>query len=194
MSNEIEVFCTKDKMQASSRRGIRAVREDKMPIGRPVDQIASVVDLFCGAGGLSHGFVLEGLPVSCGIDLDEDCRYAFESNNAAPFVRRDVSTLGGGELDAAFALGKFKVLVGCAPCQPFSLYTQGREGKGIEDPKWALLKQFARLIDEVRPDVVSMENVQRLRHFRGGVVLIEFIERLEALGYFVSEQDVPGDN
>ncbi len=41
----------------------------------------SAVDLFCGAGGLSHGFVREGIRVNVGLDLDPDCKYPFEKNN-----------------------------------------------------------------------------------------------------------------
>jgi DNA (cytosine-5)-methyltransferase 1 len=42
------------------------------------------VDLFCGAGGLSYGFSLEGLPVAAGIDLDPACKYPYEANNCDP--------------------------------------------------------------------------------------------------------------
>lgn len=154
------------------------------------DAVVSVIDLFCGAGGLSHGFVLEGVPVACGIDIDEECRLPFERNNLAPFVRGDVAALRGDDLRSVFAPGKYRVLVGCAPCQPFSLYTQGRFGRGIKDPNWSLLPEFGRLIEETLPDVVSMENVQRLRKFRDGKVMRAFVRRLRRAGYFVNEQDV----
>lgn len=163
---------------------------DVLPPALLTDEIASVVDLFCGAGGLSHGFVLEGVPVACGIDIDEECRFPFERNNLAHFVRRDVAELRGADLRSVFAAGKYSILVGCAPCQPFSLYTQGRANRGIDDPKWSLLREFARLIEETEPDVVSMENVQRLRKFREGKVLAAFVRRLKKAGYFVTEQDV----
>ena len=67
-----------------------------------------------------------------GVDIDEDCRYAFETNNDAPFIRRDVTTLTAKEVNALFTPHKFRVLVGCAPCQPFSTYNQKNE-----DPKCA---------------------------------------------------------
>lgn len=159
---------------------------DVLPIGAPNDDaIASVVDLFCGAGGLSYGLSREGFGLVCGIDLDEACRYPFETNNGAPFVRRDVAAISGSEIAAAFAPNLPKVLVGCAPCQPFSLYTQARD-----DPKWALLTQFTRLIEESCPDIVSMENVQRLRRFRDGSVLDDFIKSLKEAGFHVSCEDV----
>jgi DNA (cytosine-5)-methyltransferase 1 len=144
-----------------------------------------VIDLFCGAGGLSYGLLREGFSLVCGIDLDEACRYPFETNTGAPFIRRDVTAISGSEIAAAFAPNLPKVLVGCAPCQPFSLYTQARD-----DPKWALLKHFTRLIEEASPDIVSMENVQQLRRFRDGSVLNDFIRNLKKAGFHVSCDDV----
>ncbi len=159
---------------------------EKLPRGRlNSNAVASVVDLFCGVGGLSHGFVEEGFAVSCGIDVDERCRFPFEANNAARFVRRDISTLSGVEVSRAFTPNLPTVLVGCAPCQPFSLYTQARD-----NPQWKLLAEFARLIEEVRPDVVSMENVPRLLQFRGGAVFRAFQRRLEGAGFQIWSQQV----
>ena len=51
------------------------------------------IDLFCGAGGLTHGFELEGLPVAAGMDLDPACRFPYEANNEATFVERSVVKL-----------------------------------------------------------------------------------------------------
>ena len=149
------------------------------------DAPAGVVDLFCGAGALSHGFLLEGFHVACGFDVNEVCRYPFEQNNHAPLVGRDVSAIRPEELLHRFPRGRARVLVGCAPCQPFSKYTQGRDDRGLEDPKWRLLKDFARLIADVRPDVVSMENVPQLLRFRRGAVFREFVGALEDCGYRV---------
>ena len=142
--------------------------------------VASVIDLFCGAGALSHGFVQEGFSIACGYDIDESCRYPFEANNAAPFVRRDVASIDAKELVREFAANLPRVLIGCAPCQPFSRYSQGRE-----DPKWKLLEDFARLAVAVSPDVLSMENVPQLAKFKGGEIFDRFVEHLENAGYSV---------
>lgn len=141
----------------------------------------SVVDLFCGAGGLSHGFFQEGYHVAAGIDLDEDCRFPFEENNGAPFVRRDVGALDSEELRHEFTANEPMILVGCAPCQPFSKYSQGRE-----DGRWRLLEDFSRLIRECQPDIVSMENVPRLVQFKEGSVFGSFVDGLKAAGYSTS--------
>ena len=139
-----------------------------------------VVDLFCGAGGLSHGFRQEGFEIAAGIDDDENCRYAFEYNNEARFMHRDVASLDGKEVEKLFTPGIPSVLVGCAPCQPFSVYNQKNS-----DPQWQLLEEFARIISQVRPTVVSMENVPRLMRFRKGKVFDDFVEVLEREGYHV---------
>lgn len=141
---------------------------------------ASVVDIFCGAGGLSHGFFQQEFKIAGGIDIDEDCRYAFEANNDAPFIRRDVTTLTAKEVNALFAPKKCRVLVGCAPCQPFSTYNQKNE-----DPKWRLLGKFGDLVTEVQPDIISMENVPRLLNFKGGKVFEKFVQKLRDAKYQV---------
>lgn len=144
---------------------------------------ASVLDLFCGVGGLSHGFKLEGFSLAGGIDIEESCRWAYERNNEAPFYRRDVSGISGDELMSYYPKKGRKILVGCAPCQPFSTYNQKNK-----DPQWQLLGEFARLIRETLPDVVSMENVPALLRFREGQVFERFREALVTLGYHVSAQ------
>jgi DNA (cytosine-5)-methyltransferase 1 len=142
---------------------------------------ASVVDVFCGAGGLSHGFKSESFAIVGGIDIDEKCRYPYERNNEAPFLRRDVASLTPREVKGLFLPRTTRVLVGCAPCQPFSTYNQKNR-----DPKWQLLRAFGNLIDGVRPDIVSMENVPRLLKFRGGSVFEEFVDTLRAANYHVA--------
>ena len=153
----------------TSRRSRRASRSP-----------GSVVDVFCGAGGLSHGFVLEGFDVRAGIDVDATCRHAYERNNGARFLEKDVAELCGRHIRGLFADGQPRILVGCAPCQPFSTYSQNRA-----DAKWKLLGEFGRLAAEVEPDVLSMENVPRLANFHGGDLLRSFLRNLEDAGYAV---------
>jgi DNA (cytosine-5)-methyltransferase 1 len=141
----------------------------------------TVVDLFCGAGGLSYGFRQAGFDVVAGLDIDEDCRYAFEHNNKAPFIRRDVSKLTAKEVNALFVPGKPRILVGCAPCQPFSTYNQKND-----DPKWQLLTLFGKLVEQVRPDVLSMENVPQLLKFKDGAIFDEFVAILKKAKYHVT--------
>lgn len=147
-----------------------------------------VVDLFCGIGGLTHGFVREGFEVVAGYDLDESCRYAYETNNGgARFISKDIKEVTAEEIEALFGDAKIKVLVGCAPCQPFSNHTQKKrkENQGnFKGDDYRLILEFARLIEEVKPDIISMENVPQLARFQGEEeVLGMFKKRLRAAGY-----------
>jgi DNA (cytosine-5)-methyltransferase 1 len=149
----------------------------------------SVVDLFCGIGGLSHGFVKENFKVDAGVDFDNSCKFAFEANNKSIFLHKDVTKFTGEELKILYKKNKRKILVGCAPCQPFSIYNHRNSNNGQKksnDEKWKLLYSFADLIDEVEPEIISMENVPQLMKFDDGSVFNDFIKRLEVKDYFVS--------
>ena len=140
------------------------------------------VDLFCGAGGLTHGFKLEGLPVVAGIDLDPACHFPYTANNGgARFLERDISKVTTDELDGLFGDAELTILAGCAPCQPFSTYAQRYELDG-KDGKWGLLYQFARLAQGSMPDVITMENVPTVAKHE---VFHDFVDTLERLGYKV---------
>ena len=141
----------------------------------------SCVDLFCGAGGLTHGFVLEDLPVVAGIDLDPACRFPYEANNQAKFIERNISTVAAEELGALFGDAELTILAGCAPCQPFSSYAQRYELDG-KDGKWGLLYEFARLAQGTEPDVITMENVPTVAKH---TVFHDFVDTLTRLGYKV---------
>jgi DNA (cytosine-5)-methyltransferase 1 len=149
----------------------------------------AVVDLFCGIGGLSHGLIKERLKVSAGVDFDESCRYAYEKNNNAKFLYKDVTELTAVELNNLYPNGKRKILVGCAPCQPFSIFNYKNNNnaeKQEEDTKWRLLYSFADLIEKTQPEIVSMENVPQLKTFNNGQVFNDFVERLKKNEYEIS--------
>jgi DNA (cytosine-5)-methyltransferase 1 len=139
------------------------------------------VDLFCGAGGLTHGFYLEGLPVVAGIDMDPACRYPYEANNRAKFLEQDISKVSTTDLKKLFGNAAITILAGCAPCQPFSSYAHRYE-LDSEDGKWGLLYEFARLAKGARPDIITMENVPTVA---GHKVFHDFVISLKQMGYQV---------
>ncbi|EAQ96889.2 DNA cytosine methyltransferase [Congregibacter litoralis] len=142
------------------------------------DDRVACVDLFCGAGGLTHGFGIEGLRVAAGVDLDSACRYPYEANNEAVFVEKDVAEFTASELTALFGNARVKILAGCAPCQPFSTYAQRYDE--LRDHKWSLLYEFARLAKATKPDVITMENVPKLAKHP---VFLDFVDTLQRLNY-----------
>lgn len=118
-----------------------------------------------------------GIEIQAGIDLDPSCRHPFEANVGAEFHELDLSGLSPGFVGSLFAPGMPRVLSGCAPCQPFSTYTNGR---GSPKGRWRLLDKFAEIVEALRPEVVTMENVSLLaRH----AVFSNFVAALRRSGY-----------
>ncbi|HLP47522.1 MAG TPA: DNA cytosine methyltransferase [Candidatus Deferrimicrobium sp.] len=141
----------------------------------------SAVDLFCGIGGLTHGLIKAGIPVNVGIDIDETCRFAYEINNQTQFMNMDVRDISGEEILRLFPEGDIKILVGCAPCQPFSKHTQKIKNRQ-RDEKWRLLYSFMDLVDSIHPEIVSMENVTQIVYQE---IFKDFVKRLRLLDYYV---------
>jgi len=149
-----------------------------------------VVDLFCGIGGLTHGLVLEGLDVVAGVDNDETCKYAFEKNNGSKFICKDIVDFSSEDLKKIYNDASIKVLVGCAPCQPFSALNRNKSVYKSTDANWTPLYRFMALIKGTNPHIVSMENVPDLSDEKKYPVFGEFIENLKSLGYKVSYKKV----
>jgi DNA (cytosine-5)-methyltransferase 1 len=145
---------------------------------------AKAIDIFCGAGGLTFGLQKAGIPVVLGVDLDPACEYPYTSNTGAKFLSEDVAKVSKDTLLKKYGNSKYKILVGCAPCQPFSTYTQGLK---IRDSRWSLLRAFSELAIQLAPDVISMENVTQLARHR---VYKDFLKDLKKAGYHVSESKV----
>ena len=140
------------------------------------------IDLFCGIGGLTKGLSLAGVDVTAGFDIDESCRFAYEVNNNAVFIWEDVTNIQAQTINQLYPENTVRALVGCAPCQPFSRYSSRYRKEGHRDDKWRLLYSFERLVREVLPDIVSMENVPNLVNEE---VFNDFVNTLEELDYFV---------
>jgi len=147
-----------------------------------------VVDLFCGVGGLSFGLQKQGFEVIAGIDCDKTCQVAYEKNHKAKFINADIKALDPKFIQNLYSPNKIKILVGCAPCQPFSRYTSGLKNKN-EEEKWGLLNYFGKIIEATQPEIISMENVPQLAKIDKYAVYQNFINTLKKNGYFVSNTE-----
>lgn len=141
-----------------------------------------VVDLFCGVGGLTCGLEKAGLNVVAGYDLDATCEYAYNYNNNAEFINNDIKDVSGKEIKKILQGYDIKILAGCAPCQPFSRHQKDKYNRK-KHKDWNLLYQFARLVEEVKPQIVSMENVPELFKEQ---VFMDFINILEEQNYNIT--------
>lgn len=148
-------------------------------------QKISAIDVFCGVGGLTHGMQKAGIGVRAGYDIDPACAYPYEYNNDSQFILKDISDVSSQHLSSWFQQGDIRLLAGCAPCQPFSSYSKGRDAR--KDRKWPLLYEFSRLIDESRTELVTMENVPDIVNHQ---VYNDFVKKLKKLGYYVWAKSV----
>src|SRR5262249_12629209 len=118
-------------------------------------------------------------------DIDPACEYPYTANNKATFVQKSIEDVSTEDLSEAFDGAAYTVLAGCAPCQPFSNYRNGKSDSS--DKRWHLLKHFGRLVEELGPDLGTVEHGRRLEK---EAVVSRFVARLEKLGFHVSHEKV----
>lgn len=153
-----------------------------MSTGSPQRPIA--VDLFAGAGGLSLGFEQAGYDVAAAVEYDPIHAAVHEFNfpYSATFCR-DVSTVTADEIRTKSSIGgqEIHVVAGGPPCQGISMIGK----RAIDDPRNALLKEFARLVGELQPRYFVMENVAGLTVGNHRQLLDEVIEFMDTVGFKV---------
>jgi DNA (cytosine-5)-methyltransferase 1 len=142
------------------------------------------VELFCGVGGLTFGLERAGIDVRLGVDIDPACEYPYSANNAAKFLLKPIEELKASDINGFFRKNGIRLLAGCAPCQTFSTYNQKATP---EDKRWWLLRQFSRLVQEITPELVTIENVPRLED-QG--VFQEFLVALRDARYHIDREIV----
>lgn len=143
------------------------------------------IELFCGCGGLSTGFLDAGIKVVAGFDLDRRAVEAYEYNHAYRDSRgfvADLSRATGTQLLEMAGVHRIDVLAGGPPCQPFSIAGKRR---GSEDDRSKLVFDFLRFAKELAPQAVFFENVPNLASIDGGRLLGRVVSGLEQLGYGV---------
>jgi len=145
------------------------------------------VDLFCGAGGLSIGLKDAGINIAAGFDFDPACEYPYKENIGADFICKDIREIKAEEIEKYYPQGSLRLLAGCAPCQPFSMMKRGADTSS--DEKWGLLLEFARLVEEIQPDFITMENVPGLSK---QTVFDDFVTRIEKAGYQIKFDQLYG--
>jgi len=142
----------------------------------------NAIDFFCGGGGMTKGLIEAGINVVFGLDSNPLCQETYENNNGIPYINRDVSQVTTEELLEEFPIlldNDELLMVGCAPCQPFSVLNPNNPN---EHRSVNLLNEFGRIVQGVHPAHIMVENVPGLKG-RGEDVLQEFLDMLNAEGY-----------
>ena len=115
-----------------------------------------VVDLFCGCGGLSLGFIEAGFNLVAAFDNWDDAITVYHNNFKHPVFKQDLSDVE----DSAKKVSEYHpdMIIGGPPCQDFSSAGKRDENNGRGD----LTVDYAHIIEKVRPEWFVMENVDRI--------------------------------
>ncbi|MBR6296418.1 MAG: DNA cytosine methyltransferase [Treponema sp.] len=116
-----------------------------------------VVDLFCGCGGLSLGFMKAGFEIVAGFDFWDEAIEVYKRNFNHPVIKQDLMNVE----EAAEKIKSYcpEMIVGGPPCQDFSSAGKRNEDNGRGD----LTVSFAKIISNIRPEWFVMENVERIK-------------------------------
>ena len=115
-----------------------------------------VVDLFCGCGGLSLGFMNAGFDVLAGFDFWDDAIDVYKRNFSHPVIKQDLMNVD--EASEKIRVYEPEMIIGGPPCQDFSSAGKRDENNGRGD----LTVSYAKIISKVRPQWFVMENVERI--------------------------------
>ncbi len=140
-----------------------------------------LLDLFCGAGGLSYGFERAGFEISLGVDMNAAALETFQRNHHRS------QTLCGDLTDDALKNQIIEIskkngisgILGGPPCQGFSM--KGKK-MGLQDERNFLFREYLQLVAEIQPDFIVMENVKALVNTANGYFLNEITQALEQFG------------
>ena len=147
----------------------------------------TATDLFAGCGGLSLGLSRAGFRVVSAVEIDSAAANTYRVNHPRTrLIHQDISDVSAEDLLPRRTKQGIHLVAGCAPCQGFCSLTNKNKK---EDPRNRLVLEMSRIIEEVLPDAVLMENVPGLLH-RGRPLLEEFVRRLRANGYYVQSRVV----
>lgn len=138
------------------------------------------VDLFCGGGGLTVGLKNAGFDVVGAIEIEPHAASTYRVNHPkTKLFIQDIRHLRGDDILELTENGSLDLLAGCPPCQGFTSLTAKYHR---DDPRNVLLFEMLRLVEEIRPKAVMMENVPGLAN-RGNKLLSKMIDTLGGLGY-----------
>jgi DNA (cytosine-5)-methyltransferase 1 len=141
-----------------------------------------LIDLFCGAGGLSQGLSYAGFDARVGIDFDQNAIATYSANHRnSKAILADISTISGAELQSLTGTRDIDLVAGGPSCQGYSTH-----GKRVEDDsRNFLFKEFVRLVEDIQPKFFLMENVKGLLTYSKGHFKTLIEEDFARIGYRV---------
>lgn len=168
------------------QRELATVKRDPHQV--PVDintpsksaHIYNFIDLFCGAGGITQGLVQAGFNPVASAEINPIASATHRRNfpNCHHFCG-DIHEFNTQEELSKVSSSEIHLVVGGPPCQGFSVAGK----RDPNDPRNHLFQEFIRIVSEVRPWYIVMENVPGILTMKQGKTKQAIIEAFEKIGY-----------
>jgi len=150
-----------------------------MPLKSANKHILTAADVFAGGGALTVGLKRAGFRIVGAVEIDSAAFSTYKCNHPeVPALKQDLRTVTGEALKT-LANQSIDLIAGCPPCQGFSSLRQAAKGR---DPRNSLVKEMGRLVAELRPRAVMMENIPGLAT-KGKRLFGQLLRQLRQLGY-----------
>ena len=146
----------------------------------------TVIDMFCGCGGLSRGFMDAGYEVLLGIDNNKDALVSFKANHGNAVAKNGDLFQGSTILEMASLTENKQVdlIIGGPPCQGFSLTGKREE----DDERNSLFQAMVNAVAFFQPKAFVLENVPGLATLYNGKAREAIIKEFGDLGYTINDQ------
>lgn len=151
VNNKKEMNGLLDKLSNAERKKIQKKASQKHDL--------TLVDFFCGAGGLSLGFLQQGFNVKLANDIEDVCIQTYKYNHPElptdKLIQGDIKQIVDHIED--YIDEDIDIVVGGPPCQGFS---EANRQRVIDDPRNKLYKYYVQAVEKIAPKFVVMENVK----------------------------------
>ncbi|MBY9015301.1 MAG: DNA cytosine methyltransferase [Candidatus Lokiarchaeota archaeon] len=140
-----------------------------------------LIDLFCGAGGLSLGFELANFRIRLAIELEENYYRAYKRNHSETLsLNEDITLLNCEEISEKYLKNKeIDGIIGGPPCIGFSTVGNRRP----DDPRNMLIFYFIQWVKYFKPKFFVMENVPGILSMGKGKVVEKVVNLYKEIGY-----------
>jgi DNA (cytosine-5)-methyltransferase 1 len=178
------------------------MRSSAKPLRRPKPV---VLDLFCGAGGLSLGFQMAGYHIALGVEKEQLAAQTHSHNFNGRCYQGDIQEITN---PVAFihehGLERVDVVIGGPPCQGFSRVGRGKlrhlrsDRSYIHDPRNQYYLELVRFVKALQPLYFVLENVPDMQYYRDDDDVLLLDKALtylrDELGYLVDWQELHADH
>jgi len=141
----------------------------------------NALDLFSGIGGLTEGMKKAGFKVKCAVEIDEDAVKTYKLNHRkTKVINKDIRQINSKELINNNNAETLHLIAGCPPCQGFSSVRRLNRKGSVRDDRNSLILEYLRLVKELKPLTIMMENVPGIVDY---YLFKYLLKELKILGY-----------